>query len=162
MKRENIKIVWVSLIFMFAGCATLFGWKIHAPGILSNKFYDEIEKTDGRIALYIPPHCAEFISTEKGGTLADPTTFFIGEAFAPMLLEAFQHSFSEFVFMEIDPNADVLKQYQIPFVIVVDIREFYNKMTLKGQAVSIISEVWILNGDLQIVRHLEVVGTSDA
>jgi hypothetical protein len=155
--------IWCLLwLVIFAGCTTLFGWKIHAPGILSNKFYAEIEKTDARIALYIPPHCAEFISLEKGGKLADPQTYFIGEAFAPMLVESFQHAFSEFVFTEIDPSVDVLKQYQIPYIVVIDIREFQNRVTLKGQAVSIITEVWLLNSGLELVRHLEVVGTSDA
>jgi hypothetical protein len=161
-KINRYQIGCIFSVMLFVGCTTLFGWTIHAPGILSNKFYDEIEKTDARIALYIPPHCAEFISREKGGKLADPQTYFIGEAFAPMLVESFQHAFSEFVFMEIDPSVDILKQYQIPSIVVIDIREFQNKVTLKGQAVSIVTEVWILNAELELVRHLEVVGTSDA
>ncbi|MBN1493344.1 MAG: hypothetical protein JW938_04285 [Candidatus Omnitrophica bacterium] len=153
---------FVGCVFLLSGCATLFGWNIHAPGILSDKFYEDIHTVPARMALYIPPHLTQFTSQDRGGTLADPQTYYIGESFAPMLLESFQQGFSEFVFMEVDPSADVLKQYDIPNIVVVDIREFHNKVTLKGQAESVVTEVWIMNNDLQVVRHLEVIETSDA
>ncbi|MFC1808917.1 hypothetical protein ACFL3D_02190 [Candidatus Omnitrophota bacterium] len=160
--RISKKFFCLLILLLFSGCATLFGWNIHAPGLLSNKFYTEVNSFDSRIALYIPQHLTTFISEDKGGTLADPQTYYVGEAFSPMLLESFQHTFSEFVFMEVDPTAQILAQYDIPYIVVIDVREFHNKVTLKGQVVSVVTEVWVLNTELNLVRHLEVTGTSDA
>ena len=50
-----------------SGCATLFRWDIHAPAILSQRFYEHVEPAPQRLALYLDPSLLALISQNKGG-----------------------------------------------------------------------------------------------
>lgn len=147
---------------MLSGCAALFGWKIHAPGILSQNYYGQVSQDGGRIALYLPDDVLAYQSTDRGGKLADPQTYFVGEAFVPMILEAFQQGFREFIFFETEPDAQMMQAYDIPLLAVVRIRDLKNKVTLKGQAVQLETETRLYNSFLQPVAAFESIGSSDA
>ncbi len=143
-------------------CATLFGWDIHAPGILSSGFSQRVQPISSRVALYIDPSVWNYSSTDRGGRMADPQTFHIGEAYVPMLIEGFQESFEEFIFMEAEPDAAILQRYGINYLAVVKIKKFGNRVTMKGQAVQLVSETVVLNSELQPLAHFESSGISDA
>lgn len=144
-----------------AGCAALFGWKIHAPGMLSGNFEQRIQPVHDRIALYLEPSVFKYISTARGGRTADPTTFYIGESYAPMLLEGFQQAFDEFIYMEAEPTPELLKRYGIQHLAVVRIMDFKNDMTWKGQGVELVTQTVILGQDLQKLDWFESKGGSD-
>lgn len=146
----------------FTGCARLFGWDIHAPGILSQDFERRLQPVQQRVALYIDPAVWSFESKNRGGKLADPQTYHVGEAFVPMAIEAFQQGFEEFIFLEIEPTPAILKQYGIPYVTVVRIHSFGNRVTLKGQAVELVTEVAVFDQNMQSLGKLEARGSSDA
>lgn len=154
----------LSIIFTVAlsGCAYLFGWDIHAPGILSENFVQSVRSVPQRIALYLPSALLRFESHERGGRSADPQTYHVGEAYGPMIVEAFQEAFSEFIFLEVEPTQQLLMQYAIPYLIVVRIKKFENQVSLKGQAISITTESVIFNQNLNAIERFESVGTSDA
>jgi hypothetical protein len=117
---------------------------------------------DQRVALYFSKDLLSYQSTERGSPYADPQTFHVGEALGPLLLEAFQGAFSEFIFMEVEPSAPILKRYGVPYLAVVRIREFKNHVTMKGQAVSLATETAVFDSDLQRLARFESRGTSDA
>ncbi len=143
------------------GCATLFGWNIHAPGMLSVNFADKVEPMRQRVALYLDPAVYDYISKDKGNWAADPTTFYIGEAYAPMLLEGFQQAFDEFILMEAEPDTSIMKQYGIPYLAVVRIKDFQNRMTWKGQGVGLVTETVIYDMVMNRRDYFESRGTSD-
>lgn len=145
-----------------AGCVRLFGWDIHAPGILSSDFAKQVAPVHERLALYLPKDILTYQSTERGGRLADPQIYHVGEAFGPMIVEAFQNGFDEFVLMETGPSADILKRYAIPHLVTVRIKEFKNRVTLKGQAVTLLTETVVFGSDLNVLARFESRGTSDA
>ncbi|MBI4388416.1 MAG: hypothetical protein HY582_05180, partial [Candidatus Omnitrophica bacterium] len=93
-KRYSALLVFLSpaliTTFLFSGCATIFGWSIHAPGVLSNRYYEQVKPAPQRIGLYLPNELIQFESKERGGRLADPQRYFIGESFVPMAIEGFQ------------------------------------------------------------------------
>jgi len=154
---------WLIFVcFLSAGCARLFGWEIHAPGLLSQNYYDLVDASPHRLALYLPDEVMTYESENRGGRFADPQTYHIGESFTPILIEAFQHGFDEFIFIEAEPTPAIMRRYGIPYLAVVQIKEFGNRVTLKGQAVGLRSEVLIFNPDLDIVARFEVDGSSDA
>ncbi len=152
----------ILLIFLMAGCARLFGWDIHAPGILSGNFERQFTPIHERVALYLPDQTLNYVSTARGNRFADPTAFHIGEAFGPMMIEGMQNGFDEFIFMETDPTVEIMKRYQIPYLVIVKISGFTNQMTLKGQAVNLFTEAVVMNSDLKQVARFEARGTSDA
>lgn len=152
----------VCFAVLFSGCAAIFGWNIHAPGTLSRAFVEHLEPVNARVALYFEPGVAEFISTNKGGWSADPQTYYVGEAFAPMLMEGFQTGFSEFVFLEVEPTPAVMKRYALPFVAVVRVKSFGNRVTLKGQALALVTETAVLDSGLRLLATFESTGVSDA
>ncbi len=94
--------------------------------------------------------------------MADPQTFHVGEAYVPMLIEGFQESFEEFIFMEIEPDAAILRRYGIDYLAAVKIKRFGNRVTMKGQAVQLVSETAVLDGGLKTLARFESTGTSDA
>jgi len=145
-----------------AGCATIFGWKIHAPGLLSSEFGERVHPVNERIALYLPPETLQYESKARGGRTADPQTYYVGEALGPMLLEGFQAGFSEFIFLETGPTPALLKQYAIPRVAVVRVKGFQNRVTLKGQAVGLVTETVVLDPGLKLLSRFESRGASDA
>lgn len=149
-------------ILVQAGCAGIFGWDIHAPGILSEEFFEEIDPVNERVALYLDPALLDYRSQDRGGKTADPQTYHVGEALAPMLVEAFQNSFEEFIFLETEPSSAVLRQYAIPYVAVVRLKGFKNRVTWRGQAITLITETAVLDQDLNLVDQFESAGTSDA
>ena len=160
MRSGAVKLF--ALVLLLQGCAALFGWDIHAPGILSADGAARIRPVPERVALYFGPELVRYESRARGSRTADPTTFHAGEAFAPILIEAFQSGFEEFVMMETDPTADILEQYGIKYLAVVRIRDFQNRMTWKGQALTLRTETAVLDSHLQPLARFESRGTSDA
>ena len=150
------------LILLQTGCASIFGWDIHAPGLLSQDFYEKVEPLDQRLALYLPSEMTHYVSKDRGGKTADPQTYHVGEAFVPMLIEAFQGAFSEFVSLESEPSKSVLKQYAIPHLVLVRILDFKNRVTWHGQAITVRTETVVLDPALEIIDRFESVGSSDA
>ena len=158
-----LKVIAVFLLIIFAsGCASLFGWDIHAPGILSAAFLEKINPVHGRIALYLDPHVWNYESKDRGSKTADPQTYHIGEAFAPMIVEAFQQAFDEFIFMEGEPDQNILKRYAIPYLAVVRVEAFENKVTWKGQAVSLTTATVVFDSGMQELGRFRAKGTSEA
>jgi hypothetical protein len=149
------------LVF-FAGCAAIYGWNIHAPGLLSSEFARDIPPVQKRVALYIPEGQKEFISKDKGTMWSDPQTYYIGEAFVPMLIEAFQSGFSEFILMEAVPNPDLMDRYQVDALVVSEIKGFKNRKTLPAQGLDLYTETTVFSRDLKLIRRFEARGTSEA
>jgi hypothetical protein len=119
------KIIEVVLgCLLLSGCATLFGWDIHAPAVLSQRFYERVETENQRVGLYLDPALFQWISTDKGGRFADPQTYHVGEAYVPILIEGFQRGFSEFVLIENEPTQERLQQFAIPYLIYVRPKTF--------------------------------------
>ncbi len=154
----------VLFLLFFSGCAALFGWDIHAPGILSSEFNHAIQPAPKRIGLYIEPSSRKIFSKDRGSRLSDPQTYHIGEAFEPMLVEGFQQGFQEFVFLELEPTAALLKQYGIPYVAAVRVKDFENRKgkPLHRQVVSVWSETYLYDDHLNLLVRFESRGTSDA
>jgi len=115
-----------------------------------------------RVALYIPEGQKEFISKDKGTRWSDPQTYYIGEAFVPMLIESFQNGFTEFILMEALPNPEIMSQYAIDAVVVSEIRDFKNRKTLPAQGLDLYTETTVFNRDLKLIRRFETRGTSEA
>ena len=162
LKNSKTNFILFILIMANLGCASLFGWKIHAPGTLSQNYFQNITPMEQRIALYFPPELLRYQSTNRGGKLADPQTYYVGEALGPMLIEGFQEGFSEFIFLENEPTVDTLRQYGIPYVVIVRPKSFDNRVTLKGQAVALTTEAVILDQNLNNLALFESKGVSDA
>ena len=160
--RLNWFWILLLLILLQSGCARLFGWDIHAPGLLSENFSETLHPSKERVALYLAPKLLNFQSTNRGGRFADPQVYYVGEAFGPMLVEAFQAGFEEFIFMEIEPTPAILKRYEISHVVFIQIKDFANRVTLKGQALGIKTETVVKNMDLNLVARFESEGVSDA
>lgn len=152
------------LIFLvlFGGCASLFGWDIHAPGLLSNNFFHKVTPMAQRLGLWVEPDLPAYVSKDRGGKTADPQTYHIGEAFGPMLIEAFQNGFDEFVLMETEPAAEVMKQYGIQWLVSIRILEFKNDVTWKGQTLRLRTESVVLDPDLKEKARFESSGASQA
>lgn len=160
--RRKWFLVFSILILFQSGCVRLFGWDIHAPGLLSQNFSEQVHPAKERIALYLSPELLTFKSVARGGRFADPQVYHVGEAFGPMLVEALQTGFEEFIFLEVEPTPDILKRYAIPYVVFVRITDFGNRVTLKGQAVAVRTETVVKDADLNLVARFESGGTSDA
>lgn len=150
------------LLLFLTGCATLFGWKIHAPGLLSEEFSRKVQPVHERIALYLSPEVLAYESKNRGGRTADPQTYYIGESLGPMLVEGFQAGFSEFIFLETRPTSELMKHYAIPRAVVVRVKDFKNQVTLKGQTLNLVTETAVLDPDLHLVTRFESRGTSGA
>jgi len=165
MSRRSLKgqaLALAGSLFIFPSCAALFGWDIHAPGLLSQGYFANVQTLQHRLALYITPGFSSYTSTDRGGRFADPQTYHVGEAYQPMVIEGFQHAFEEFIYVEAEPDPAIMKQYGIPYLAVVETAEFYNRVTMKGQAVELVTRIHILNQDLETVETFEVSGSSDA
>ena len=163
LKNKQVpRQVLLAIALAGSGCAALFGWDIHAPGILSEKFVHDVAPLQQRIALYLDPSASNYISQNRGSRTADPQTYHVGESFAPMLVEAFQKGFGEFIFLEVEPNPDVMKQYGIPYLAAVRVKEFSNRVTWKGQALALVTETTVLDPSLQLVARFESEGVSDS
>lgn len=149
-------------VFLLTGCAMLFHWDIHAPGLLSEAYYAQIRPEAARVGLYIPDGVLNYQSTNKGGRFADPQTYHIGEAMAPMLVEAFQGAFDEFILIEAEPTPELMKQYDIPYLVLLDIENFHNRVRIKGQGVALDTHVYILDQDMYLLAEFKASGASDA
>lgn len=158
MKR-SLFLLTTSLLF--SACATLFGWDIHAPGMLSAEFASKVRPMDVRTALYIPPGVSGYQSVDKGSRFADPQTYHVGEAFVPMLIEGFQQAFTEFILLEVEPTASILKQYGVSYLALVTVTDFGNHVTLKGQALALVTETAVYGPDLNLLMRYESKGVSD-
>ncbi len=152
--------VLILLFILQAGCARLFGWEIHAPGILSSNFEQLIRPASERVALYVPPELLTYVSKDKGSWSADPQTYYVGEALGPMLLEGFQNGFGKFVFMETEPSAGILQRYGIRRLAVVRIKEFRNQVTWKGQGLKLVTETAVFDPEMKEIERFESSGIS--
>ena len=156
------RYIFIGLFSLQIGCASIFGWDIHAPGILSENFSQTVHSAHERIALYLPSNFLEYTSDDRGGRTADPQTYHVGEALGPMLLEAFQTGFDEFIFLETEPTSAILKQYGIQYLVLVTVKEFKNQVTWGSHAVSLTTETVVLDPGLNRLGRFEATGTSDA
>jgi hypothetical protein len=145
-----------------SGCATLFGWDIHAPAVLSQRFYENVEPTPQRVALYLDPSLFGMISKNKGGRFADPQTYHIGEAYVPIVIEGFQRGFDEFILIEEEPTQGILAQYAIPYLVYVRPKAFENDVSLKGQVVAFETETLVFDKDLTLLDRFRTSGKSDS
>ncbi len=154
------------LILLFSvgicGCARLFGWDIHAPGLLSEGFYQHVAVEKAAVALYLMPGTEAYVARDRGSRWADPQTFYIGEAAAPILIEAFQAAFERFAFVEEEPTAAVLQRHGFDYLVAVRIGGFRNRVTLKSQRVILELEAEVYNKDLMRVAHFKSRGMSEA
>ncbi len=163
MKRIlQISFLFFAVPLFASGCARLFGWEFHAPGILSESFERKIEPIHERIALYLPARTLTYISKDRGGRFADPQTFYVGEALGPMMLEGMQQAFDEFIYLEIEPDREILERYMIPYAVVVRIKQFKNHVDLKGQAVDLITESTLYDQNMNKLVQFDSRGRSDA
>ncbi len=128
---------------------------------MSANFEQRVGPVHERIALYLDPAIYGYESKDRGGATADPQTFYIGEAYAPMVVEGFQQAFDEFIFMEAEPTPEILKQYAIPYLVVVRAKGFKNRVTWKGQGVMFTTETVVLGPDLNEIDRFESKGSSD-
>lgn len=150
------------LCLSLAGCATLFGWNIHASGVLSEDFYAQIEPVSARVAVYLPSSFLTYESRNRGGRFADPQTYYVGESMTPMAVEAFGRAFEEFVFIEAEPTDQILKRYEIDFLVFLQIKSLQNHVTLKGQALEIITDVQVVDSEGELLTRAEARGSSEA
>lgn len=162
MKSAMGRLLIFSGLLLFTGCAALFGWKIHAPGLHSVSMHQRVEPIPARVGLYLEPETFQYQSRDRGGKLADPKIFYVGEAFAPMAVEVFQRGFDEFIFFETEPTPDMMKQYGVPYLAVVRIHNLGNRVTLKGQAVWLSTQTAVFDAELNRLGLYESSGTSDA
>ena len=160
--RRKLEIGLIASGFLLAGCAAIFGWNIHAPGILSENFSKRLAPVHERVALYLAPGLLNYQSKNRGGRTADPQTYYIGEALGPMLIEGFQDGFDEFIFLEAEPSPPLLKRYGIRRLAVVRVKDFENSVTLKGQAVTLVTETAVFDPDMRLLSQFESRGTSDS
>ena len=147
---------------MLSGCATLFGWDIHAPAVLSKRFYERVEPAPQRLALYLDPSLFELISKNKGGRFADPQTYHIGEAYVPIVIEGFQRGFDEFILIEDEPTQEILARYAIPYLVYIRPKVFENDVTMKGQTVAFETEILVFDRDLKLLDRFRTSGKSDS
>ncbi len=165
MNKRRDFLIFLTLVILSlsqAGCARLFGWDIHAPGILSQNFSYQVKPVPARLALYLPPALMSYQSKDRGGKTADPQTYHVGESLGPMLVEGFQNAFDEFIFLEFEPTPGIMKQYALPYLVVVQIKHFDNNVTWKGQGITLVTEAVVLDSDLNIAGRFEARGLSDA
>lgn len=164
LMKQAVKALsfWALVLGLFAGCTAIYGWNIHAPGILSAEFAEDVPQVSKRIALYIPEGQKDFVSRDKGTRLSDPQTYYVGEAFVPMLVESFQSGFSEFVMMEAVPTPEMMRLYGIDALLVCEIKDFKNRKTMKSQGLDLYTETTLFNPDLKLIRRFEARGTSEA
>lgn len=162
MKSRSAGAISLMLIFGLTGCARLFGWDIHAPGLLSESFPVQPSPRKERAAFFFTPEILKYQSTDRGGRLADPQTYHVGEAFAPMLLEALQGEFEELILLEVEPTPDILKRYGIDYLFFVKIKDFRNQVTLRGQALALVTEIFVLDQELNVLTRYESRGVADA
>ena len=155
-------LILLTLILLEGGCAQLYGWEIHAPGVLSESFAQKVAPINERVALYLPKQLLDYQSRDRGGTFSDPQTYHIGEALGPMLAEAFQQGFSEFIFLEVDPTLALLKRYGISRLAIVGVKGFKNRVTLKGQSVSLVTQTALFDSDFKLIERFQSSGTSQA
>lgn len=150
------------LLWITAGCAALFGWNIHAPGVLSAQYYQQVEPYPSRVTLYFPKELLDDTFKNRGSRFADPQVYYAGEALGPILIEAFQHGFQEFFFMEVEPDPAILQQYGIEYLVTVKIRNFGNRVTLKGQQLMLELEAGLYDAQMQPLMRFVSKGTSEA
>lgn len=123
---------------------------------------EKVSPLPNRVALYLPSEVMTYLSHDRGGRTGDPQTYHVGEAFAPMLVEAFQSSFDQFIFLETEPTAKTLKCYGIPYLVVVRIKEFKNRLRWGSHALLLTTETVVLDPNLKLLGRFEATGSSDA
>ena len=114
------------------------------------------------MALYLPDRVLTYTSKNRGGKFADPQTYHVGESFTPMVIEGFQQAFEEFIFLEAEPTPEILKKYKVPYLIIINVKDFGNDVTMKGQRVELTTEIQIYDHDAKLQKQYEARGSSDA
>jgi hypothetical protein len=161
--RNSFQVVaCVICALTLSGCATLFGWDIHAPALVSKRFYEHVHPVPQRLALYLDPSLFQLVSKNKGGRFTDPQTYHIGEAYIPIVIEGFQQGFSEFILIEEEPTRGVLSQYAIPYLIYVRPKVFENDVSLKGQVLAFETEALVFDTNLRLLDRFRTSGRSDS
>lgn len=161
ISRSISVLLWPAVLF-FTGCAALFGWDIHAPGLLSESFLHTVQPRSEIVGLYVPPGLEGYEVRDRGSKFADPQTFYVGESLKPMLIEAFQQAFPDFYFLEMEPDENILRHYRMDYLVVVNIREFKNKVDLKSQTLQLVLTGQIFDRDFQTYAQFEARGVSQA
>lgn len=160
---SSVRLWILCVVALFCGgCAMLFHWDIHAPGRLSQAYFSQVMPENQRVGLFITDGLMQYTSTNKGGRFADPQTYHIGEAMAPMMVEAFQRAFTEFILIEAEPTPELMRRYAIPALVLIDVSEFYNQVRIKGQGVGLKTHVYLLDQDMYLMAEFEAMGSSDA
>ncbi len=155
-------MLWGMCALGVSGCATLFGWDIHAPAVLSQGYYERVQPASDRVAVYLDPSLFQLTSKNKGGRFADPQTYHIGEAYVPLVIEGFQQGFNEFLLIEDEPTQALLTQYAIPYLVYIRPKAFNNDVSLKGQVLSFETEALIFDKDLRLLDRVRTSGKSDS
>ncbi len=155
-------ILYGSMALVASGCATLFGWDIHAPAVLSQRFYERVQPASDRVAVYLDPSLFSLVSKNKGGRFADPQTYYIGEAYVPLAVEGFQRGFDEFLLIEDEPTQAILGQYAVPYLVYIRPRAFNNDVSLKGQILSFETETLVFDKELRLLDRFQTSGKSDS
>jgi len=162
MRKSFLLGSWFLLLGSLLGCTAIYGWNIHAPGILSSEFARDVPQAQHRVALYVPAGQKEYLSKDKGTRLSDPQIYYIGEAYVPMLIESFQSGFSELILMEAVPTPAMMQQYGIEALVVSEIKDFKNRKALSAQGLDLYTETTVFNSNLKLMRRFETRGTSEA
>ncbi len=79
-----------------------------------------------------------------------------------MVIEGFQQGFQEFIYLEVPPQASLLKQYGISYLAIVRIKTMENRVTWKGQALELVTELIVMDRNMQPLNRFEARGSSDA
>lgn len=164
MKQKTLLqfTLWGLIAVSASGCATLFGWDIHAPAVLSQRFYERVQPAQDRIAVYLDPSLPALISRNKGGRFADPQNYHIGEAYVPLAIEGFQRGFDEFLLIEDEPTQAMLTQYAVQYLVYIRLKAFNNDVSLKGQILSFETETLVFDKELRLLDRFQTSGKSDS
>ena len=164
LKPRSVPFILLGVLLLpfHFSCNTLYGWNIHAPGLMSEGFARDIPSIANRVGLFVPEELTTYVSKDKGTWLSDPQTYYIGEAFVPMLVEAFQQGFEEFVLFETVPTPAMMRRYGIEYLAVVQIEHFANRKHFRGQGLDLYTETTLFDPELNLMGRFQTHGASEA
>lgn len=159
--KKNLKFLFVAFYFLpavlFHGCATTqpqAGVPIFAPARMSANYYETITPFPERMALYIDEDLALYRHER-----VNAPTYEVGHSLAPMLIEAFQHSFNEFVFLEVEPNASIASRYDITYTVWVKLKEFESFLRSKETQTCLVLTMEVYDADFKKLATFESEGS---
>lgn len=164
MNRQPLSVAACLFVLgiLLSGCAALFGWDIHAPAMLSERFSSLVPTSHTRLALLLTDDLRSWESRDRGSRFSDPQTYHIGEALSAMAIEGFQQGFEEFVFLETEPSPELLQQYGIPYLAVLDKAEFHHDKRMGDQVLGVVTLVGLYDRHLNELAVIESRGSSAA